>query len=293
MSDTHIAVLMTCHNRREKTLSSLESLQGQRGLPDGTHVRIHLVDASSSDGTARAVAARFPDVDVVTVGADVFWSTGMRIASQNSRRPGLPDWTHQLWLNDDVVLTPGALGMLLDTASDVGGDAVLVGAVHATDGTRTTYSGYRSGGRPRWHPRHHHEVRIEPTGRPEPCDVYDGNVVLVPRVVHQQVGDIDRRFRHAIGDHDHALRVRRAGFSAFVAPQHAGACDDHEVPVSWLAPEIGVREALRRVSSQHELPPREWAVFCLRHLWPWAPLLMCSPYLRAVAHGFGTTVRGR
>ncbi|WP_437441571.1 hypothetical protein [Streptomyces cavourensis] len=44
-----------------------------------------------------------------------------------------------------------------------------------------------------------------------------------------------------------------------------------------------MREALRRVTSVRELPPRQWWVYCLRHTWPWAPLLMVSPYARTAA----------
>lgn len=46
---------------------------------------------------------------------------------------------------------------------------------------------------------------------------------------------------------------------------------------------IGVREALRRVTSVGELPPRQWWAYCLRHTWPWAPYLMVSPYARVLA----------
>jgi len=49
-----IAILFTCHNRRVKTLSCLNSIEKQAaqgwGKPD-----IYLVDDGSTDGTAEAV----------------------------------------------------------------------------------------------------------------------------------------------------------------------------------------------------------------------------------------------
>ncbi|MER6071476.1 glycosyltransferase family 2 protein [Streptomyces sp. NPDC001817] len=275
-----IAVLITCHNRRDKTLAALESLEHQRDLPPGTSVRVHLVDSASTDGTAQHVAERFPDVDVTNVGDDVFWGEGMRIASQSSLAPHLPPWTHQLWLNDDVVLADDALAMLLDTDHKVGGDAVVVGPVHSFDRTRTTYSGLRHCGRPRWHPYQHDLVMVEPTGRPEPADTHHGNVVLVPRQVFDHVGHIDRRFRHSMGDYDHGYRVRQAGLRVLVAPRHAGACDDNPPLTGSKEPGIGVREALRRVTSRRELPCRAWWVYCARHMGPYAPVLMFSPYVK-------------
>ncbi|MBO0513340.1 glycosyltransferase family 2 protein, partial [Streptomyces beijiangensis] len=137
MEPPQIAVLMTSHNRREKTLSALTALAGQHSV--SAVVRTHLVDAGSSDGTAGAVRAAHPGVEVMEVGPDVYWGHGMRLASRNSRMSGAPHFDHQLWLNDDVVLDADALSVLLDTAAAVGsagggaggGDAVIVGATRA------------------------------------------------------------------------------------------------------------------------------------------------------------------
>ncbi|WP_106976597.1 glycosyltransferase family 2 protein [Streptomyces sp. NRRL B-24484] len=279
MEPLRIAVLMTCHNRAPKTLAALASLRDQRGLPAGTVLSVHLVDAGSTDGTARAVAEHFPDVEVVTVGQDVFWGEGMRTASRRSRHGALPAWDHQLWLNDDVRLTADAVADLLATAERTGGRAVVVGALHSSDGARTTYSGRRRT-LPRWHPRSHVFVLVDPTGAPEPCDTCNGNVVLVPRRVRDRLGDIDRRFRHSMGDFDYGLRARRAGIPLYVTPRYVGACDTNPPLSGSREPGIGVREALRRLVSQRELPPRQWWAFCHRHLWPWAPLLMVAPYAR-------------
>lgn len=215
MPPLRIAVLMTSHNRREKTLSALATLAGQRGLPEKTSLRTYLVDAGSTDGTPEAVRAAHPEVEVTTVGTDIYWSHGMRIASRNSRRTGEPPWDFQLWLNDDVTLAENALAVLLDTADAVGPGKVVVGAVRASDSARTTYSGRR--GRAL--------ALVEPTGRPERCDTYNGNVVLLPRTVCDRVGDIDEVFQHGIGDYDHGFRVRQAGIPAYVTPCHVGICD--------------------------------------------------------------------
>ncbi|MFJ7178081.1 glycosyltransferase family 2 protein [Streptomyces massasporeus] len=261
---------MTSHNRRDTTLSALEALAEQRELPQDTTVRTYLVDAGSTDGTPEAVRAAHPEVEVTTVGTDIYWSSGMRIASGRSRRSCEPAWDYQLWLNDDVTLAEDALAVLLDTAHTVGPGRVVVGAVHASADDRTTYSGRR--GRAL--------TLVEPTGRPEPCDTYNGNVVLLPRTVCERIGDIDEVFQHAMGDYDHGFRVRRAGIAAYVTPRHVGVCDRNPPRTGSREPGIGVREALRRITSQRELPPRQWWVYCLRHCWPAAPLLMFSPYVK-------------
>ncbi|MEU5547625.1 glycosyltransferase [Streptomyces sioyaensis] len=269
MPPTQIAVLITCHNRREKTLAALAALEGQQGLSN-VALRTYLVDAGSTDGTPEAVRHAHPQIDIVRAGSHVFWGEGMRTASARSCDPDQPRWDYQLWLNDDVLLAQGAVAILLATAQAVGPVAVVVGAVREHGGSRTTYSG-------RIGPSLN---LVKPTGRPEPCATYNGNVVLISRRAYQRVGDIDKAFRHSIGDYDHGIRARKAGVPAYVAPHHVGWCDRNHPGGSSRERGIGVREAMRRVVSQRELPPRQWWTYCLRHNWPWAPALMVSPYVK-------------
>ncbi|MEU2575341.1 glycosyltransferase family 2 protein [Streptomyces anulatus] len=295
MHSVHLAVLMTSHDRRARTLSALRALEEQRGLPAGTTFGVHLVDTGSTDGTPEAVRLRHPAVEVMSVGADVPLNQALRIASRNSRSggggggplggaPGGPthSWTHQLWLDDRVELFPDALANLLRTAAAAGTGTVVVGAVRNAYGD-TVYSGRRG----------RSLVLVEPgEHRPEPCDTYDGRVVLVPRAVYDLVGDPDKVFRHRMGDYDHGCRARRAGVTAFVAPGHAGECVGGPDAPGSREPGIGVREALRRVTSVQELPLHPWWVYCLRHTWPWAPYLMLSPYARTAARATLGRLRG-
>ncbi|MFE5960632.1 glycosyltransferase family 2 protein [Streptomyces rubiginosohelvolus] len=295
MHPVHLAVLMTSHDRRARTLSALRALEEQLGLPAWTTLGVHLVDTGSTDGTPEAVRLRHPAVEVMSVGADVSRNQALRIASRNSRSggggggplggtPGGPShaWTHQLWLDDGVELFRDAVATLLRTSEAAGSDAVVVGAVRNAYGD-TVYSGRRG----------RSLTLVEPGAhRPERCDTYDGRVVLVPRAVYDLVGDPDKVFRHRMGDYDHGRRARRAGVAAFVAPGHAGECVDGPAAPASREPGIGVREALRRVTSVRELPPRQWWVYCLRHTWPWAPYLMVSPYARTAARATVGRLRG-
>ncbi|MET8879248.1 glycosyltransferase family 2 protein [Streptomyces rubiginosohelvolus] len=295
MHPVHLAVLMTSHDRRARTLSALRALEEQRGLPAWTTLGVHLVDTGSTDGTPEAVRLRHPAVEVMSVGSDVSRNQALRIASRNSRSggggggplggtPGGPShaWTHQLWLDDGVELFRDALATLLRTSEAAGSDAVVVGGVRNAYGD-TVYSGRRG----------RSLTLVEPGAhRPERCDTYDGRVVLVPRAVYDLVGDPDKVFRHRMGDYDHGRRARRAGVAAFVAPGHAGECVDGPAAPASREPGIGVREALRRVTSVRELPPRQWWVYCLRHTWPWAPYLMVSPYARTAARATVGRLRG-
>ena len=58
------AVLMTCHNRREKTKACLASLKNQ-DLPAGLSLDLWLVDDGSSDGTADMVRETWRDAHLL------------------------------------------------------------------------------------------------------------------------------------------------------------------------------------------------------------------------------------
>ncbi|TKA11808.1 glycosyltransferase family 2 protein [Actinacidiphila oryziradicis] len=279
---------MTCHNRRNQTIAALSSLHAQTGLPDGTTFTVHLVDAGSSDGTAAAVRSAFPDVDVISAGQDVFWGTGTVIAAAKAD----PD-AHVLWLNDDVLLDPQALCVLLCTATPVEQPVVVAGAMRSSDGTCTTYSGFRLV---------HTRLRapglepLEPDPcQPQTCDTFNGNVVLVTAAARHILGEIDQVFPHRMGDSDYGLRARQAGVPVFLAPGHLGVCDNHPPHARGSSREVGIGPytALRRRASVREQPPGPWWRYCRRHLGPWAPLFFCSPYVTAVLRSAVRRAHGR
>lgn len=277
-----VAVLMTCHNRRDTTLAALASLQAQADLPAGTTVTVHLVDAGSTDGTAAAVRAAFPGTDVVAAGPDVYWGTGTYLAAARATPTA-----NVLWLNDDVVLDPGALAVLLRTAIPLDRPVVAVGAMRSGDGTRTTYGGYRVV-RARLRPASLEPLEPHPN-RPMPCDTCNGNAVLVTPAARRLLGEVDPVFPHRMGDVDYGLRARRAGIQLLLAPGHVGRCDDRPSRATGTSaePGIGPRTALRRLTSVREQPLGPWWLYCRRHLGLWAPLIFCSPYIRAVLRHAG------
>ena len=71
MEPKTIAVLMTCHNRKDKTLASLDSLFQQK-MPADFRLEVYLVDDASTDGTAEAVTQKYPEVKVVEGNGSLF-----------------------------------------------------------------------------------------------------------------------------------------------------------------------------------------------------------------------------
>ena len=72
-SMTSIGVVITCYNRKEKTLASLKKLINQEDV-DSLDINIYLVDDGSTDGTSEAVKKNFPQVNIIKGDGTLFWN---------------------------------------------------------------------------------------------------------------------------------------------------------------------------------------------------------------------------
>lgn len=264
-----IAVLITSHNRRSQTLTCLTSLLERQRDADGYELRVVHVDADSSDGTAAAIGKRFPEVERVPSNADTYWGGGMRYAGEIAGVRGLD---FHLWLNDDVVLDEDALARLLKLAQ-LRPDSIIVGQLRSASG-EATYGGLRRGPLP---------LRFIPVGiqsSAQPCDTFNGNVVLVPIRIVEQLGHIDQALPHAMGDIDYGLRARQLDIGVIQTPRSVGVCERNELEVWQNGTTPLVR--IKRVASVKRLPPRAWWTLCRRHGGALALLYFVKPYLEVM-----------
>jgi GT2 family glycosyltransferase len=270
-----VAVLMTCHNRRDLTLRCLGSLAVQEAVD--ADLTVYLVDDASGDDTTLAVQAEFPAVRVLAGTGQLFWSGGMRLAQQ-AALPSDPDYL--LWLNDDVCLGVDAVASLLATHRSLCSrgtpDAIVVGAMKDPDTGVTTYSGVVRRDRIR---RMRFTI-VEPTHEPAPCETMNGNLVLVPRSVYRRVGLFDSSFAHAMNDFDYGLRARSNACKVWIAPGHLGTCMFNSTNRPGLDDTFPFRERVRYLLSPKGLPPREWLRFTRRHGGVFWPGLFIAPYVR-------------
>ena len=107
-----IAVLLTCHNRKKKTLQCLNALNIQEGLEVDYNIEVFLVDDGSFDGTAEAIVACFPNVHIIQGNGNLYWNQGMRLAWDTAAKT--KDYDFYLWLNDDTILDKDAIINLID-----------------------------------------------------------------------------------------------------------------------------------------------------------------------------------
>lgn len=218
------AILMTCYNRAKTTLRCLSTVYRQE-LPPGVSFQVFLVDDGSPDETGRQVRAQFPQVEVVSGTGQLYWAKGMALAWKTAAKMG--GFDAYLWLNDDVELEIRAFADALEDFIQTGGAGVLVGS--CVDETGTVCYGCRGTG----------GVCRLPTGRPERhLGNICGNFVLVPHEVYARIGGMAECYRHAYGDFDYAMRLRKAGIPYFMGSKIAGVCPDHNPDEGLYSPSL-------------------------------------------------------
>ena len=71
MNGTRIAVLLTCWNRKQKTLACLEALFSQV-LPANVDISAYIVEDASTDGISDAVRQSYPQVKIFSCHGNLF-----------------------------------------------------------------------------------------------------------------------------------------------------------------------------------------------------------------------------
>lgn len=191
-----IAVLLTCHNRKHKTIHCLESLF--RVLPA---CEVFLVDDASTDGTADAVRVSFPQVNIIEGNGNLFWSRGMYTAWREAMKG---NYDYYLWLNDDVELYLFFFQELMECIQYGKNHCIVSGLIENAEKTRILYGGCDE-----------HKQLAQCNQIPTSITFMNGNVVLVPKCVVSEIGIIDPVYHHDLGDVDYGLRALEHGIKVY------------------------------------------------------------------------------
>lgn len=242
-----IAVLITCHNRKDLTLNSLKMLYNQ-----GYVISIYLVDDGSNDGTSDAIKSLYPEVNLILGDGDLFWNRGMHLAWKTASKK---DYDYYFWLNDDTVLKDDCLRNMIKLCHELGDNSIICGAVQDDKSLDFTYGGKDISYQP-----------IFPDGSIQHVVYINGNIVLIPRYVFRKVGLLDPIFNHDLGDYDYGLRARKLGINIYTTLDYVGFCQKN---LSLLSKGrkmgVSLRARLKRLYSPFGYHPNQQFVYAFRH----------------------------
>jgi GT2 family glycosyltransferase len=231
----HIATLITCYNRKDKTLICLDMLM-LNSLPVGYSMDVYLVDDGCTDGTSQAIHSCYPQVNIIKGDGNLFWNRGMHKAWETAAKA--KDYDYYLWLNDDTFLFKNALEVMLSAILSTENQSIIVAASCSKVTGMLTYSGFLSNG-----------DRIKPIDKLVKAHTFHGNCVLIPKLVFQKVGNLDPLFHHSIGDMDYGLRATKFGIKSLVAPGFLASCEEHDSLPLWCIPSASLIERIKSLYS--------------------------------------------
>ncbi|WP_010136848.1 glycosyltransferase family 2 protein [Ochrovirga pacifica] len=231
-----IAVLLTCFNRKEKTIACLKALF-VADFPVDYSLEVFLVDDGCTDGTSEEVKRQFSEVNIIKGDGTLFWNRGMHTAwkAATSKRK----FDFYLWLNDDTNLYKNALITMISGAEESCFNSIVCGPTCSSKDGKVTYGATSKG----------NDGLLEPNGSIQECAIMNGNCVLVPKQVYDKLGNLDWTFVHAIGDHDYSLRAIKAGFKNYLAANYIGTCEKNPTLPKWCLKETPIRKRFKLLYS--------------------------------------------
>lgn len=228
-----IAVILTCHNRKAKTLSCLDSLFLSRDkynepAEEKIELSVFLTDDGCTDGTIDAVRTNFSSEDITILQGDgnLFWAKGM-IAAWEAAMAHSKDWRFYLLVNDDTIMLPNLFDELISTHKfclNTYQRAGIYSGVTCTmdDSTKMSYGGdlWVDG-------KYSKHIRLLPTGIPQMCDMTNANILMIDKGVVNEIG-IFYPYRHGRADNDYTIQARKYGIPVLITGHFCGKCDnDH------------------------------------------------------------------
>lgn len=246
-----IATLLTCHNRREKTLACLTNLYEAR-IPEDIHLSVFLVDDGSTDDTAKTVKKNFPEVNIIKGTGNLFWNQGMRLAWKTAAET--KEFDFYLWLNDDTILDNDGLVEIInayDRAKILEEAEVIITATcrAVLDENNFSYGGRNEAG------------PVIPNGYLQTCKYMNGNAVLIPKIIFKELGNLSDDYTHGMGDFDYGLRAANNGFKCYTTKNYVATCPPNEGIPGWCNPENTLKKRWALFHSPLGLNIKEYNKF--------------------------------
>lgn len=195
-----IYIVTPVYNRRDVTLAFLDNLSK---CGDLQRYHVVIVDDGSTDGTADAIRARYPEVIVLPGSGDLWWTGAMAAGMQAAHERGA---THFFWINDDCLPQAGALPMMADFMRSHP-DALVSASFYTAESTAPVrVSGFKG-----------REGVSAQKGEVVAVDGMSGWCVGIPVTVFEKIGPPNAgKFPHYAGDSMYTLTATRAGFDACI-----------------------------------------------------------------------------
>ena len=214
-----IAILITCHNRKKKTLKCLKFLKNQKNV-EHVDFKVYLTDDNSQDGTKEEVLKKYSNVEILNGNGNLFWGGGTNLCFKEAVKKG---FDYYIWLNDDTYLFQNAISDLLKAKEILKIDTFIAVGSTKNKKNKLTYGGQKNYG---LKTAPFKNKIIQPTNCFQLIDRFNGNIVLISKKAQKKIGFIDKNLIHVTGDIEYGLRASKLGIPILLCPKFQGMCED-------------------------------------------------------------------
>jgi len=229
-----IAAILTCFNRREKTVNCLkklfsaQELYNEENIDNQISLSLYVTDDACTDGTAEAVAQICHGRDLCICKGDgkCYWAGGMRLAWREAQKRHT-EWDFYLLLNDDTLVFDNVFDNLLECHSaslNIFRQGGLYSGITCSQKSPNiiTYGGkVLDSSTKAWR-------QVKPSGTPQLVDNTQANILMVHRSVVDSIGILHEGYVHGCADEDYSMSAKRQGFPVYVSSTICGYCEnDH------------------------------------------------------------------
>ena len=241
-----IYLIIPVYNRKETTLHCLAHL-----LSTGDLERYHtvVIDDNSTDGTADAIRATYPDVTILKGNGDLWWTGAITMGMQYAFAQKAEFF---IWLNDDCLPAPETLSGMVSFMRQNPNTLVAPSCYYVDKAGHITQhdNGFKRGRGYIAQPDEYVEV-----------EGLSGWCVGIPNKVFQAIGGPDfKRFPHYSGDDTYTYRATRSGFRSILIgnlkAQLVGAVHENLGFGDYFKPELSAMGVFRSIFCHKKSPYR-------------------------------------
>lgn len=298
-----IAVLLTCFNRKDKTISCLTSLYDALNLYNENNekkieISVYLTDDDCTDGTADAIRNNFFDKDITILQGtgNLFWAGGMRFAWNEALKKH-NEWYFYLLLNDDTDLLDNLFEELINTHKYCLENYNKSGIYSGITSSKSDYNKMTYGGDVWKNKFLGTTTRLKPSGKPQMCDITNANILLVSKEIVDKIGIFWDGYIHGRADNDYSNTARRKGIPVLITANFCGRCDnDHKSSMEVANAVMKMSLSERKRYFSHPIRSNKDYLKYIRRNMPFRYPMVClgrllNVYLPNVYYKINNTIR--
>ncbi|MFI3326453.1 MAG: glycosyltransferase family 2 protein [Clostridia bacterium] len=266
-----ILAMFTCYNRKDKTEKCIKDLVSKNKNCEFTFV---VADDNSNDGTKEILTNMKNEYDIHLLNGDgnLFYSGGMRLAMEYGINNLTEKFDYILMMNDDVEFYENSVEAIINQSKQQD-NAVIVGAM-CDNQNQLSYNAikYVKGIKYR---------KVELSEWTMEADTFNANCVLIPYYIFKQIGVMDKKYIHSLGDFDYGLSIKKVGYKIYCSKDFVGLCNNNPSNNTWTDKSLSIKERIKKKENIKGAPFKQWWHFLYKNFGVFiAVKYSITPYIR-------------